>query len=140
MLPITCLECNLKIRRNCPSTIHCGTRCSSRSQNPTLGTQTLSILWLQVMYHQGRAIRSSSMNVISTYGMNHTSSESALMAYSVDVHQQRRASRLSNDATHHHIKDIMAHSALIQIFGRVDSFGQTMYEDTRDFFQRCGAC
>ena len=38
LLPITCPECNLKIRMNCPSMIHCGTMCSLRSQNPTPST------------------------------------------------------------------------------------------------------
>ena len=64
------------------------------------------------------------MKVVSTYGMNHTYSESALTAYSKDVHQQRKASRLSNDATHHHMEDIMGHSALVLRSGRVDSFVQ----------------
>ena len=64
------------------------------------------------------------MKVVSTYGMNHTSSESALMAYSEDVYRQRKASRLSNDATHHHMEGIMGHSAPIQRSSKVDSFGQ----------------
>ena len=56
---------------------------------------------------------SSSTKVISTYGMNRTSSESALMAYSEDVYRWKKASRSSSDATHHHMEDIMVHSALI---------------------------
>ena len=73
----------------------------------------------------------SSMKVISTYGMNHTSSESALMAYSEDVYRQRKASRLSNDATHHHMEDIMGHSALIRRFSKVDSFSQPCMKTRR---------
>ena len=121
---ITCLECSLKIHRNCPSTIHYGTTCSSRSQNSTPSTQILLNLWLQVMYHQGRTKGCSFMKVISTYGMSPTSTESTLMAYSEDVYQRKKASRSSSDATHHHMEDIMVHSALIRRSGKVDSFGQ----------------
>ena len=124
MLPITCPECNLKIHRNCPSMIHFGMTCSSRSQNTTPGTHILLILWLQVMYRQGKTKGSSSMKVVSTYGMNCTSSESAMMAYSEDVYQWKKASRSLNDATRHHMEDIMVHSILIRRSGKVDSFGQ----------------
>ena len=86
--------------------------------------QILLILWLQVMYHQGRTKGSSSMKVVSTYGMHHTSSEFALMAYSEGVYQQKKASKSSNDATHHHMDGIMVHCALILRSARVDSFGQ----------------
>ena len=129
-MPITCPECSLRICRNCPSMIRCGTICSSRSQNLTPSTQILLTLWLQVMYHQGRTKGSSSMKVVSTYGMNRTSSESALTAYSEDVYRQRKASRSSNNATHHHIEDILVHFALIQRSGKVDSFSQP-YMKTR---------
>ena len=124
MLPITCLECSLRIRRICPSMILYRMTCSTRSPNLTRGTQILLILWLQVMYYQGKTKGSSSTKVISTYGMYHTSSEFALMAYSEDVYRQRKASRLSNDATHHHMEDIMGHSVLIQRSSKADSFGQ----------------
>ena len=124
MLSITCPECSLRIHRNCPSMIRCGTTCSSRSQNPTPGTQILLTLWLQVMYHQGRTKGSSSTKVISTYGMNRTSSESALMACSKDVYQWKKASRSSNDATHQHMEDIMVHSTLIRTSVKVDSSSQ----------------
>ena len=90
MLSITCPECSLRIHRNCSPMIRCGTTCSSRSQNPTLGMQILLILWLQVMYHQGKIKEISSTKVISTYGMNRTSSESALTAYSEDVYRRGR--------------------------------------------------
>ena len=123
-MPITCPECNLKIHRNCPSMIRYGTTCSSRSQNPTPGTQILLTLWLQVMCHQGRIKGSLSTKVISTYGMNRTSSEFALMACSEGVYRWKKASRSSSNATHHHMEDIMGHSALIQRSGKVDSFGQ----------------
>ena len=104
--------------------IRWGTTCSSRSQNPTPGTQILLILWLQVMYHQGRTKGSSSTKVASTYGMNRTSSESALTAYSEGVYRWKKTSRSSNNATHHHIEDIMMHSTLIQRSGKVDFSGQ----------------
>ena len=124
MLPMTCLECSLRIRRNYPSMIRCGTTCSSKSQNLTPSMQILLILWLQVMYHQGKTKGSSSMKVVSTYGINHTSSESTLMAFLEDVYQWKEASRSQNDATHHHLEGIMEHSALIQRSSKVDSFGQ----------------
>jgi hypothetical protein len=44
------------------------------------------------------------------------------------------------DVTHHHMEDIMVHSALTQKSGRVDFSRPTMYEDTKDFVRRCGAC
>jgi hypothetical protein len=62
--------------------------------------------------------------IVSTYGMNHTSLEFALMAYSRDMYRWKKASRLSNDVTHHHMEDIMVHSALIQRSDKVDSFGK----------------
>ena len=123
-MSITCPEYSLKIHRNCPSMIHCGTTCSSWSQNMTPGTQILLTLWLQVMYHQGRTKGSSSTKVISTYGMNRTSSEFALMAYSEGVYRWKKESGSPSDATHHHMEDIMVHSALIQRSGKVDSFDQ----------------
>ena len=76
------------------------------------------------MYHQGRISGSSSMKVISTYGMNHTSTMSALMDYSGGVFHLRKQSRSLKDATLHHMGDIMGHSALILRFGKVDSSGQ----------------
>ena len=111
--------------------IRCGTTCSSRSQNPTPSMQILLTLWLQVMYHQGRTKESSSTKVVSTYGMNHTSLESTLMAYSEGVYRWKKASRSSNDATHHHMEDIMVHSAPIRRSGKVDSFGQPCMKTRR---------
>ena len=124
MLPITYPECILRIHKNCPSMIHFGMPCSSRSQNLTPSTQILLTLWLQVMCHQGRIKGSLSTKVIFTYGMNHTSLESALTTCSEDVYRWKKASRSLNDATHHHMEDIMVHSALIQRSSKVDSFGQ----------------
>jgi hypothetical protein len=46
------------------------------------------------------------------------------MVCSDDVYQQRKAFRSLKDATHHPMEDIMGYSALMQRFGRVDSFGQ----------------
>jgi hypothetical protein len=40
------------------------------------------------------------------------------------VYQWKKASRSLNDATHHHMEDIVRHFALMQRFGRVDYFGQ----------------
>ena len=111
--------------------ILCGMTSSSRSRDVTPDTRILSILWLQVIYHHGKTKGSSSMKVVSTYGMNHTSSESALTACSEDVYRQKKASRLQNDATRHHMVDIMGHSALMQRSGKVDSFGQPCMKTRR---------
>jgi hypothetical protein len=62
--------------------------------------------------------------IVSTYEMNHTSSEFTLTVYSEDVYQWKKASRSANDATHHHTKDIMVHSALIGRSRKVDSSSQ----------------
>ena len=140
-MPITCPEYSLRIRRNCLSMIHCGTICSSKSQNLTLGTQILLILWLQVMYHQGRTKGSSSTKVVSTYGMSHTSSESALMTYSKDVYRWKKASRSSSDATHHHMEDINYDAFRTDLkISQSGFFWPTMYGDTKDFIRRCGGC
>ena len=64
------------------------------------------------------------MKVASTYGMNRTSTESALIDYSGGVFWLRKQPRSSRDATHHHMEDIMGHSALMLISGKVDSSGQ----------------
>ena len=72
----------------------------------------------------GRIKGSLAMKVASTYGMNRTPSKSALMAYLEDVYRWKKASRSSGDATHHHMEDIMVHSAVIRRSGKVDSFGQ----------------
>ena len=124
---ITYPEYSLTICRNCPSMIRCGTTCSSKSRNPTPGTQILLILWLQVMCHQGRTKGSYGKR----YGMSRTSLESILMACSKDVNRQKKASRSLNDATHHHMEDIMVHSALIRRSGIVDSFGQPCMKTRR---------
>jgi hypothetical protein len=52
--------------------------------------------------------------------MNHTSSESALMVYSEGVYQRKKLSRSLKHAIHHHMEDIMGHSALMQKSGNVD--------------------
>jgi hypothetical protein len=101
--PTTCPGCSLKIHRNCASTTTCETTCSTRSRTSTPGMQILLILWLQVMYHQERTNISSFKKVVSTYGMNHTSSESALMIYSEGVYQRKKESRSLKDAIHHHM-------------------------------------
>ena len=88
------------------------------------GMQILLILWLHVMYHQGRVSGSLSMKVTSTYVMNRTSTEFVLMDYLGCVFQLRKQPRSSRDATHHRMEDIMGHSALIQKSSKVDSIGQ----------------
>jgi len=55
--------------------------------------QMLLILWLQVMYHKEATKGNSSRRAILTYGMNHTSSEYALMIYSEDVCQLKKESK-----------------------------------------------
>jgi hypothetical protein len=84
----------------------------------------LSILCLQVMYHQGRTKDNSFMKVVSTYRIHSTSSEYVLMNCSEGVCWQRKAFKLFRSATHHHIEDIMGYSVLMRRFGRVYSFGQ----------------
>jgi hypothetical protein len=39
--------------------------------------------------------------------------------------------KIIDDATHHHVEDIMEHSALMQRFGIVDSFGQPCMKTRR---------
>jgi hypothetical protein len=39
------------------------------------------------------------------------------------VYRQKKASRSSSDATHHHMEGTMVHSTLIKRSGKVDSFG-----------------
>jgi hypothetical protein len=56
----------------------------------TPGMQILLILWFQDMYHQEGTKGNSSKRVVATYGMNHTFSEYALMAYSEDVYQLKK--------------------------------------------------
>jgi hypothetical protein len=84
----------------------------------------LSILWLQVMYHQGRTNASLFKKVVFTYGMTRTSSEFVLMVYSGGVYQLKKESRSLKDAIYHHMEDIMGHSILMQKFGNVDFSGQ----------------
>jgi hypothetical protein len=52
--------------------------------------------------------------------MNHSSSESALMVDSEGVYQWKKESRSLKDVIHHHMEDIMGHSALMQKSGNVD--------------------
>ena len=76
------------------------------------------------MYHQEEIRESSSMKAVSIYGMNHTSSESALIGYSEDVYQPKKESRSLNAVTLHHMEDTMGHSKHMQRSGKVDFFGQ----------------
>jgi hypothetical protein len=79
----------------------------------------------------GRTKGSSSIRVFSTYGIHHTSSKSALMVYLGDVYWRKKALRSLNDVTHHHMEDIMGHSALMQRFVKVDSFIQPYMKTQR---------
>jgi len=51
----------------------------------TPGMKILLILWFQGMYHQEQTRRSLFTKVVHIYGMSHTSSEFALVAYLGDV-------------------------------------------------------
>jgi hypothetical protein len=113
-----------KIHRNYPSMIHSGMICFFKSSDLTPGMQILSILWLQDIYHQEEIKQNSSMRVISTYGMIHTSSEYAQTGCSEDVYQLKKESKSLNVVTHHPMDDTIGHSKHMQRFGRVDSFSQ----------------
>jgi hypothetical protein len=81
--------------------------CSIGSSDLTPDMQILSILWLQDMYHQGRTKENSFTKVVTTYGMNRTSSESAQIDFSEGVYRLKKESRLLKYATHHHMEVIM---------------------------------
>jgi hypothetical protein len=79
------------------------------------------------------------MRVISTYGIHHTSSESALIVYLGDVywwkkHQDHRAMPLITIRRHYGA--FHTHAKIWQS----GFFWLTMYEDTKNFVRRCGAC
>jgi hypothetical protein len=76
------------------------------------------------MYHQERINKSSSMKVASTYGMNHSSTESALMDCSGGAFRLRKQPRSLKDATHHRMEDIMGHSTLMLRSSKVDYSSQ----------------
>jgi hypothetical protein len=69
------------------------------------------------MYHQGRTKESSFIRVITTYEMSHTSLEFAQADSSEGVYQLKKESRSLKGATHHRMKDITGHSALMQKSG-----------------------
>jgi hypothetical protein len=46
------------------------------------------------------------------------------MVYSKGVYQRKKESRSLKDAIHHHMEDIMGHSALMQKSSNVDFSGQ----------------
>jgi hypothetical protein len=91
------------------------------------------------MYHQGRTKESSFIRVVTTYGMNNTSSESAQMDSLEGVYQVKE-SRSLKDVTHHHMG---GHYGAFRTHAKIRQSGffwPTMYEDTKNFIQRCGAC
>jgi hypothetical protein len=74
------------------------------------------------------------MKVASTYGMNHTSTESAPMDFSGGVFQLRKQLRSLKDVTHHRMEDIMGHSALMLRSGKVDSSGQPCTKTPKNLY------
>ena len=68
--------------------------------------------------------------VVHIYGMSHTSSEYALMAYTGDVWPPRKDGRSSIDVIHHNMEVIMEHSVHIRRSACVDSTG-LQYMKTR---------
>ena len=139
MLPITCPECSLRIRRNCPSMIHYGTTCSSKSQNLTSGTQILLILWLQVMYHQGRTKGSSSMKVISTWDEPYLFRvcSNGLLRKCVPAEEGIKIiERCHSSPYGGHYGAFRTHAKI----WHSGLFWPTMYEDRKDFIWRCGLC
>jgi hypothetical protein len=83
------------------------------------------------MYHQGRTKESSFTKVITTYGMNRISSESAQMDFLEGVYQLKKESILLKDPTHHHMEVIMGHSVLMQKSGKVDFSGHLCMKTRR---------
>jgi hypothetical protein len=92
------------------------------------------------------------MRVITTYGMSHTSLESAQTDSLEGVYRLKKESRLLKDATHHHMEVIMGHSVLMQKSGKVDFSSQlcmktegfhpkvwSMFEAWEHQFKRCHA-
>jgi len=67
----------------------------------------------------------SFMKVASTYGMNGTSTEFALMDYSGGVFRPRKQPGSLKDATHHRMDDIMGLFALMLRSGKVDFSSQS---------------
>jgi hypothetical protein len=61
------------------------------------------------MYHQEEIKESSSMRVVSTYGMIRTSSECAQTGCSEDVYQLKKKSKSLNVVTHYPMEDTMGH-------------------------------
>ena len=114
--------------------------CPSRSQNLPPGTQILLILWLQVMYHQGRIKGSLSTKVVSTYRMNRTSfrvCSDGLLRRCVLVEEGIKIiERCHSSPFGGHYGAFHTHSKIQQS----RFFWPTIYEDTKDFIRRCGAC
>jgi hypothetical protein len=82
----------------------------------------------------GENKRSSSMKAASTYGMNRTSTESAPMDFSGGVFQLRKQLISLKDVTHHHMEDIMRHSALMLRSNKVDSSGQPCAKTPKNLY------
>jgi hypothetical protein len=97
--------------------------------------QILLILWLRDMYHQGRTKESSFTKVVTTYGINRTSSESTQMDFSEGVYRLKKKSRLLKDVTHHHMEVIMGHSVLMQKSSKVEFSGQLCMKTQRILFE-----
>ena len=138
-MPITCLECSLRIHRNYPSMILYGMTCSSRSQNPTPGTQILLILWLQVMYHQGRTkgISSESRLYIWDEPYLFRVCSDGVLRRCVPVEEGIKIIERCHSAPYGDIMGVFCTHSKIWQSG---FFWPTKYEDTKDFIRRCGAC
>ena len=138
-MPITCLECSLRIRRNCPSLIRCVTTCSSKSQNLTPRTQILLILWLQVMYHQGKTkwklIYKSRVHIWDELYLFRVCSDGLLRRCVPTEEGIKIIERCHSSPYGEHFGAFHTHSKIWQS----EFFWPTMYEDTKDFIQRCGA-
>jgi hypothetical protein len=71
------------------------------------------------------------MKVVTTYGMNRTSSEYAQMDFSESVYRLKKESRFLKDATHHHMEVIMGHFVLMQKSSKVDFSDQLCMKTRR---------
>ena len=74
------------------------------------------------------------MRAVLTYGMNHTSSEYALMAYSKGVCHLNKESKSLKDVIHHHMEVIMGRSEHMQRYDSVDSSGQQCMKTQENLF------
>ena len=86
------------------------------------------------MYHQEATKGNLSRRAALTYGMNHTSSEYALMAYSERVCQLKKESKSLKDVIHYHMEVIMGRSEHTPRYESVDSSGQQCIKTHENLF------